>query len=119
MSLLQSARLRLLIGGAIVVAVALGAFALTRERAQPSGPARNSIAVLAFQNIGADPENEFFSDGITDDIITQLSKLDGIKVISRTSSMQYRGQGKNLPQIGQELGVATVLEGSVRRSGGR
>jgi TolB-like protein/Tfp pilus assembly protein PilF len=120
MNSLQSPRLRLLIGGAIVVVVlALGAFALTRRRTPSSDASRNSIAVLAFENFGADPANEFFSEGITDDIITQLSKLDGIKVISRTSSMQYRGRGKSLPQIGQELGVATVLEGSVRRAGGR
>jgi TolB-like protein len=119
MSSLQSSRFRALLGGAILVAGALGTFALTRGRGTPSDAGRNSIAVLAFENFGADPTNEFFSEGITDDIITQLSKLDGIKVISRTSSMQYRGRGKSLPQIGEELGVATVLEGSVRRAGDR
>lgn len=119
MSSLQSTRIRLLIGGLIVFAIALGAFSLARNRTPPRDAGRNSIAVLAFENFGDDAANEFFSEGITDDIITQLSKLDGIKVISRTSSMQYRGRGKSLPQIGQELGVATVLEGSVRRAGGR
>ena len=119
MSSLQSTRIRLSIGVAIIVATALGAYLLTRGRAPARATDRNSIAVLAFENFGADPANEFFSEGITDDIITQLSKLDGIKVISRTSSMQYRGRGKSLPQIGQELGVATVLEGSVRRAGNR
>lgn len=119
MSSFQSTRPRLIIGVVVAAAVAFAAFALTRGRTSPGDPARNSIAVLAFENFGTDPANEFFSEGITDDIITQLSKLDGIKVISRTSSMQYRGRGKSLPQIGQELGVATVLEGSVRRAGDR
>ena len=119
MSSLQSMRLRLLIGVVVAAIIALGVFALIRDRTPSRATERNSIAVLAFENFGADPENEFFSEGITDDIITQLSKLDGIKVISRTSSMQYRGRGKSLPQIGEELGVATVLEGSVRRVGDR
>jgi TolB-like protein/cytochrome c-type biogenesis protein CcmH/NrfG len=78
-----------------------------------------SIAVLPFTNLSPDPENEYFSDGLTDDIITQLSKISDLKVISRTSVMQYKKAAKSLPLIGQELGVATVLEGSVRRAGNR
>jgi TolB-like protein len=64
-----------------------------------------------------DPEDEYFSDGITDDIIAQLSKISELKVISRTSVMQYKGISKNIRQIGQELDVGTVLEGSVRHAG--
>jgi len=78
-----------------------------------------SIAVLPFVNMSPDPENEFFSDGLTEDILTQLSKISALKVISRTSVMQYKGTSKNLRDIGNELGVSTVLEGSVRKAGNR
>ncbi len=79
-----------------------------------------SIAILPFENQSADPENEYFSDGITDDIITQLAKIGGLKVISRTSAMQYRDRAeRSLREIGQQLGVATILEGAVRRVGDR
>src|SRR2546423_6588887 len=66
---------------------------------------RQSIAVLPFANMSADPENEFFADGLTEDILTQLSKISALKVISRTSVMQYKGTAKNLRVISQELGV--------------
>ncbi len=78
-----------------------------------------SIAVLPFQNMSADPENEYFSDGITDDILTAISKIEDLHVISRTSTMQYKNTEKDMIQIGQELDVATILEGSVRRQGDR
>ncbi|MFN2420512.1 MAG: tetratricopeptide repeat protein [Gemmatimonadota bacterium] len=81
--------------------------------------AEPSIAVLPFLNMSGDPENEFFADGVTEDIITALSRIHGLKVISRTSAMRYRGATKSLREIGGELGVATVLEGSVRRHGER
>jgi serine/threonine-protein kinase len=76
-----------------------------------------SIAVLPFVNIGASDEDRYFSDGITEDIIAQLAQNDALRVISRTSVMQYRDTEKTIRQIGEELGVAVVLEGSVRRSG--
>jgi serine/threonine-protein kinase len=76
-----------------------------------------SIAVLPFVNIGGDEEDAYFSDGITEDIIAQLAQNDALRVISRTSVMQYRDTEKTIRQIGEELGVAVVLEGSVRRSG--
>jgi len=82
-------------------------------------PSRKSIAVLPFESLSASKEDEYFSDGTTDDIITQLSKISDLRVISRTSVMSYKGSKKNLRQIGRELGVATILEGSVRRSGDR
>jgi len=78
-----------------------------------------SIAVLPFVNMSTERENEFFSDGLTEDVLTQLSKISALKVISRTSVMQYKGTSKNLRDIGEELGVRTVLEGSVRKSGDR
>jgi len=76
----------------------------------------NSIAVLPFINLSSDKEQEYFSDGLTEDIITQLSKIKSFKVISRTSVMQYKKTPKSIREIGKELGVATILEGSVQRS---
>jgi len=76
----------------------------------------NSIAVLPFVNMSSDKEQEYFSDGLTEDIITQLSKIKSFKVISRTSVMQYKKTPKSIREIGKELGVATILEGSVQRS---
>src|SRR5262249_39555091 len=78
-----------------------------------------SIAVLPFENLSADPENAYFADGIQDDVLTNVAKIGKLKVISRSSVMQYRGQAKNAREIGKELGVATLLEGSVRRVGDR
>ena len=75
--------------------------------------------MLPFENMSTDPENEYFSDGITDDIIAQLSKISALKVISRTSSMQYKKTTKDIATIADELGVGSVLEGSVRRAGQR
>jgi len=76
-----------------------------------------SIAVLPFVNMSGNKEQEYFSDGITEDIITQLSKIAGLKVISRTSVMEYKSNQKNIKKIADELGVATILEGSVRKEG--
>jgi TolB-like protein/Flp pilus assembly protein TadD len=90
--------------------------------APPSGDSsreRRSIAVLPFQNLSPDPENAFFADGMTEDILTQLAKIRDLKVISRTSVMRYKGTTKPLQTVAAELGVGTVLEGSVRRSGNR
>ncbi len=79
----------------------------------------NSIAVLPFENLGSKEEDEYFSDGITEDIITELSKIKNLLVISRTSVMKYKGTKKSIQKIGAELGVASILEGSVRRAGDR
>lgn len=76
----------------------------------------NSIAVLPFSNMSSDKEQEYFSDGLTEDIITQLSKIKSLKVISRTSVMQYKKNPKSIKEIGGELGVAVILEGSVQRN---
>ena len=76
-----------------------------------------SIAVMPFVNMSSDKEQEYFSDGLTEDIITQLAKIKSFKVISRTSVMQYKKNPKSLKEIGKELGVEVILEGSVQRSG--
>jgi adenylate cyclase len=78
-----------------------------------------SIAVLPFNNMSGDPEQEYFSDGITEDIITDLSKVSGLSVIARHSSFSYKGKPLKVQQIGRELGVDFMLEGSVRKAGGR
>ena len=78
-----------------------------------------SVAVLPFLNLSADPDNEFFADGITEDVIAHLSKVRSIKVISRTSVMQFKKRDRSLREIGEQLGAATLLEGSVRRAGNR
>jgi eukaryotic-like serine/threonine-protein kinase len=76
-----------------------------------------SIAVLPFENLSPDPADEFIADGITEDIIGSLSKIADLRVISRRSSMRYKGTDKSLRTIGEELNIATILEGSVRRFG--
>jgi TolB-like protein/Tfp pilus assembly protein PilF len=83
-------------------------------------PSKKSIAVLPFANRSTDAgESQFFSDGIHDDLLAHLSKINDLKVISRTSVMSYRDTEKNMRQIGEELGVATLLEGGVQRAGKR
>jgi TolB-like protein len=82
-------------------------------------PDKPSIAVLPFDNMSGDPEQEYFSDGMTEDIITALSRLRWLFVIARNSSFIYKGQAIDVIQVGRELGVRYVLEGSVRRSGQR
>jgi TolB-like protein len=75
-----------------------------------------SVAVLPFTNMNQDPESQFFSDGVHEDILAHLAKVEDLKVISRTSVMEYRDRAVNLRTVADELGVATILEGSVRRS---
>ena len=82
-------------------------------------PDKPSIAVLAFSNMSGDSEQEYFSDGIADEIITELSRSRSLFVIARTSSFTYKGRAADIKQVARELGVRYMLEGSVRRSGGR
>ncbi|HKX07931.1 MAG TPA: adenylate/guanylate cyclase domain-containing protein, partial [Stellaceae bacterium] len=93
------------------------------ERAAPRPtlalPDKPSIAVLPFQNMSGDPEQEFFSDGMAEDIITALSKLRSFFVISRNSTFAYKGKSIDVRQVARELGVRYVLEGSVRKAGNR
>jgi adenylate cyclase len=82
-------------------------------------PDKPSIAVLAFQNMSGDPEQEYFADGITEDVITDLSKVGGLMVIARNSSFAYKGKAVDIRVVARELGVRSVLEGSIRRAGAR
>src|SRR6266446_6896612 len=82
-------------------------------------PDKPSIAVLPFQNISGDPEQEYFADGIVEDIITALSHFKTLFVIARNSSFTYKGKPVDIKQVGRELGVRYVLEGSIRKAGGK
>ena len=111
----------LLIALSMAVVLAVAVFLL-----RPSLPARGkaagsirSIAVLPLQNLSNDESQEYFADGMTDELITDLAQIRELKVVSKTSVMQYKGTRKALPQIGRELGVDAVVEGSVLRSGGQ
>jgi adenylate cyclase len=86
-------------------------------RETQSEPLKPSIAVLPFENLSGDPEQGYFADGITEDIITDLSKVSGLFVIARNSSFAYKGRALDIRRISRELGVRYVLEGSVRRAG--
>src|SRR5262249_16297394 len=88
-------------------------------RATLTLPDKPSIAVLPFQNMTGDPEQEYFADGIAEDIITMLSRSQSLFVIARNSSLIYKGRAVDVKQIARELGVRYVLEGSVRRGGTR
>ncbi|MER8530295.1 MULTISPECIES: adenylate/guanylate cyclase domain-containing protein [unclassified Mesorhizobium] len=87
--------------------------------APPPLPAKPSIAVLPFTNMSGDPDQEYFADGLVEDIITGLSRVDSFFVIARNSSFTYKGRAVDLRQVGRELGVRYVLEGSIRRAGSR
>lgn len=103
-----------------VLVISIGLFALGgHPRRAATDADLASIAVLPFENIGADPADEFFAEGMTDDIRTHLSRLASVKVIARSSAMVFRETKKSPAEIGRDLGVATLLEGSVRRSGDR
>jgi TolB-like protein/Tfp pilus assembly protein PilF len=106
----------MLVATGVVVSAIAGFFLLPRASARKID---KSIAVLPFENLSDDKENAYFADGIQDDVLTNLSKIGDLKVISRTSVMPYRGKTSNVREIGKALGVATILEGSVRRIGNR
>lgn len=84
-----------------------------------AGPITESIAVLPFVNMSSDPEQEFFSDGITEELLNMLAKIPDFRVAGRTSSFAFKGQNIDLRDVGERLGVANILEGSVRKGGGR
>jgi serine/threonine-protein kinase len=112
-----------LTGVLVVTALLLGLNAVSgwRERllGKEAGAGIHSLAVLPLANLSGDPEQEYFADGMTEELITDLSKIGSLKVISRTSVMQYKNARKPLREIGRELGVEGVIEGSVRRVGDR
>ena len=92
---------------------------IPRPAAAPALPEKPSIAVLPFQNMSGDPEQEYFADGMTEDLITDLSKVSGLFVIARNSTFAYKGKAADMKRVGRELGVRHVLEGSVRKAGNR
>jgi adenylate cyclase len=126
-------RMPILVGvvAIIVLAVAVGVWYLIMRPTQPPMetaslermafplPDKPSIAVLAFENMSGDPEQEYFSDGLSEEIITALSKTPKLFVIARNSSFTYKGKPVKVQQVGRELGVKYVLEGSVRKAGDR
>ena len=102
----------------IVISIAVW-LARTSGTPASAAPRLNSIAVLPLDNLSGDPSEEFFADGMTDQLITDLAKVGSLRVISRTSVMRYKGTRKSLPEIARELDVAAIVEGSVIRSGQR
>jgi TolB-like protein len=104
----------------VVLAAIIGGTLFFRHPRSVSAIIDKSIAVLPFENLSSDKENGYFTDGVQDEILTDLSKIADLKVISRTSVMQYKsGVARNLRKIGEELGVAYVVEGSVQRAGNK
>jgi adenylate cyclase len=89
------------------------------EASQPEQLQKPSIAVLPFNNMSGDPEQEYFSDGITEDIITDLSNVSGLFVVARNTAFTYKGKAVKVQRVAQELGVRFILEGSVRKAGSR
>lgn len=98
---------------------ALASLGLNVPQKLMAGPAKGSIAVLPFTNMSGDPEQEFFTDGLTEDIITDLSNVSGLFVIARHSTFAYKGKPTDVRQIARDLGVKYILEGSARRSAQR
>jgi TolB-like protein/DNA-binding winged helix-turn-helix (wHTH) protein/Tfp pilus assembly protein PilF len=116
----QKKKWMLLTAVAIILLTALGSFYLVSERrSAASRPRITSLAVLPLTNLSGDTSQDYFADGMTEELITDLSQISALKVISRTSIMQYKKTNKPLPQIARELGVDAVVVGSVRRSGER
>ena len=115
----------IVIAGVLAAALLLFQFARTRESATPSkqtapaAPMDKSVAVLPFENLSSDKENAFFAQGIQDEIITSLSRISGLRVISRTSTAHYQSAPENLPEIARQLRVTNVLEGSVQKAADR
>jgi len=107
----------MLVATGVIVSAIAGFFLL--PRISSAHKIDKSIAVLPFENLSDEKENAYFADGIQDDVLTNLSKIGDLKVISRTSVMPYRGKASNVREIAKALGVATILEGSVRRIGNR
>jgi eukaryotic-like serine/threonine-protein kinase len=125
-SLPRSARRPLLLGiGLVLLLGAVVAFSIGHVRNAFSGGGQaglgqiRSLAVLPLENLSGDPQQEYFADGMTEELIADLSKLHALRVISRTSVMQYKGTRKSLPEIAKELHVDVVVEGAVLKAGGR
>src|SRR5207237_4319464 len=112
----------LLAAGVVLVGVAVVAWHFgflpgTRRAPTVPAPAAPSVAVLPFVNMSPQKDDEYFSDGITEEVINALANVEGVRVVSRTSAFAYKGKNLSVRKIGEELAVSTVLEGSVRREG--
>jgi TolB-like protein len=123
------------IAAAVLLVVAAGAWTLMHFRGEPAAqgsagkadqppaataptaPAEVTLAVLPFANLSSDPEQEYFSDGLTEEILNQLAQIDSLRVTGRTSSFSFKGKNEDLRVIGEKLGVANLLEGSIRKDG--
>ena len=103
---------------ALLVALNVGGWR-GRMLGRASSPRIESLAVLPLENLSGDPEQEYFAEGMTDELITDLAKIGALRVISRTSVMRYKGRKERLPEIARELGVDALVEGAVVRSGDR
>ena len=110
-------RTAFMVAAAALIVAAISAGAWMYQRAQSLAAMERSIAVLPFENRSEDKENAYFAEGIQDEILTRLSKIADLKVISRTSTQHYKSAPENLAEIGKQLGVAHILEGSVQKSG--
>ena len=112
-----SRRRRLGVGGLLLAVVALGAGLVVRLGGRAEDEAPTSVAVLPFADLSEGGDQEYFSDGLTDELITSLSRFGGLQVAARTSSFQFKGRDIDVREVGRRLHVGSVLEGSVRRSG--
>jgi TolB-like protein/DNA-binding winged helix-turn-helix (wHTH) protein/Flp pilus assembly protein TadD len=104
---------------ALVAAAAAGHFWPSRNKHRARTPNDSSIAVLPFADLSPGKDQEYFSDGLTEELINDLAKIPGLKVVARSSAFQFKGRHEDLRAVGQKLGVANVLEGSVRKEGNR
>jgi len=114
---LRRRRFALTAAATLLVLTAIGFGACLYQRARSFAQIERSIAILPFENRSEDKANAYFAEGIQDEILTRLSKIADLKVISRTSTQHYKSAPENLPEIGKQLGVAHILEGSVQKSG--
>jgi TolB-like protein/DNA-binding winged helix-turn-helix (wHTH) protein len=105
--------------GLVAVAATGGSFWFGRSRATRSSVNTNSIAVLPFADMSSGKDQEYFSDGLTEELINNLAKVPGLEVVARSSAFQFKGKSEDLRSVGQKLGVANVLEGSLRKQGNR
>jgi len=110
---------RILVPPLALVVLCAGYLLVRKSHFRPASPDSSSIAVLPFVNLSSDKENEYFSDGLTDDLIDALTKVQGLRVVARGSAFQFKGKNPDIRAVGRQLNVANVLEGSVQRSGGR
>ena len=110
---------RTIVAALAIIAIVAGVVLARRFYLAAPGKQIDSIAVLPFENLSHDAEQEYFSDGMTDALLTDLSKIGALRVISRTSTMRYKHSNRSLPEIARELNVSGIVEGSVMRSGNR